>query len=100
MITASVVIYNTSPPQFVKLRDSLFGCDLVKKLYVVDNSPTRMSWTEELLHDPRIHYHFCDKNLGFGLAHNIAIKNAINQGAEYHIRTSSFPPDVLRHCMP
>jgi len=54
------------------------------KLYLIDNSPT-----DELRHlskiDERIEYIFSNENIGFGKAHNIALRKSIVNGASYHL---------------
>lgn len=88
MITASVVIYHT------KLRDieRLLSCteqSPIELLYVVDNS-SNDELREFFQGKKRIRY-IHSLNLGYGSGHNLAIKNALNLGADYHVVLN---PDV------
>ena len=54
------------------------------KLYLVDNSSTpRLQYLQKL--DSRIEYIYTGKNLGFGKAHNIAMRKSIEENANYHL---------------
>ncbi|MGB5965975.1 MAG: glycosyltransferase family 2 protein [Sulfurimonadaceae bacterium] len=82
-LTASIVIYNNAPEVLDKAISSFLDTKLDVRLYLVDNSQTdqlRAVWS-----DPRITYVFNGKNLGYGTAHNIAIKRAIAQEGRYHL---------------
>lgn len=83
-ITSSIVTYQTDPEQ---LR-TVIACTVdsaVDRIYVVDNS------SEPILGDlvrglsPKIEYIHGQGNVGYGAAHNIAIRQALEIGAEYHI---------------
>ena len=66
----------------------------VSKIFIIDNSPFD---TPELKKLP-INYYFSDKNLGYGTAHNIAIRQTLIQGIPYHLVINpdiSFDPDIL-----
>ncbi|WP_304287803.1 glycosyltransferase family 2 protein [Porphyromonas uenonis] len=64
-----------------------------KRLYLIDNSPTdEMRYLAELpVGKGRIYYEHQPSNLGFGKAHNIAIRLAHSEGARYHVIIN---PDV------
>lgn len=83
MITASIVIYKTNKQELT----TVLGCVVdssVNKVYVVDNSPG-----DELRDfaefSPKVEYIFGHGNVGYGSAHNIAIRCSINSGAKYHV---------------
>ena len=83
MTTASIVTYNSN----VEELDTLFKCVLqsnIKHIYIVDNSPTDKLKTYANL-SPKIEYIFGHGNIGYGAAHNIAIKKAIEINAKYHV---------------
>ncbi|MDE5822847.1 MAG: glycosyltransferase family 2 protein [Paramuribaculum sp.] len=89
MTTASIVAYHTPQKYLKRLIDSVEQSE-VSVLYVVDNS------SNDELHDflrdyPSIRYIYLGKNLGYGAAHNIAIKRAIELGSKYHVVLN---PDV------
>ena len=84
-ISASIVLYKTDEEEL----SNVISCLLVpqtkiKKLYLIDNSPTDYLRKYKKL-DPRIEYIFNDKNIGYGAAHNIALKEAIKDTNTYHI---------------
>lgn len=84
MTTASIVAYNTSREEL----QTLIGCmanSHIKLIYVVDNSPTDdiRAFVSGL--SKKIIYIHGQGNVGFGAAHNIAIKKSIEQGAKYHL---------------
>jgi len=66
----------------------------VSRIFVIDNSPIE---TPEFNKLP-VEYIFSDKNLGYGSAHNIAIRQTIEQGIPYHLMINpdiSFDPSIL-----
>jgi hypothetical protein len=82
MVTGCIVLYQNKIEVVKKAIDSFLACEEVSILYLVDNSPTQD--LKMLNNDPRIVYIFNDKNLGFGKAHNIAIKLSVEQKSDYH----------------
>lgn len=82
MLTASIVTYHNSTSEIKKI----IGCALgstIKKLYIVDNSRNDALRILESL-SPRIRY-IHNANIGYGGAHNLAIREAIELGSKYHI---------------
>ncbi|MBU1643517.1 glycosyltransferase family 2 protein [bacterium] len=82
-ITASIVTYNNPLPMLEKAVSSFLNTPLDVRLYIVDNSP--QDTLRSAFSDPRITYIFNDANLGYGTAHNIAIRRAMASGNDYHI---------------
>ena len=95
IVTASIVLYKTSPAELEKVCQSLFQNDIFSKVIIVDNSPDdRLKTT--VLHE-KVEYIFVGKNLGYGAAHNIAIRKIIN-GSDYHLALNTdifFSADVI-----
>ncbi len=89
LVTASIVIYNNAPDVLNKAIDSFLNTELDVHLYLVDNSPTDQLHTA--WDDPRVTYIFNGQNLGYGAAHNVAIKRAMKQESRYHLVLN---PDV------
>jgi GT2 family glycosyltransferase len=56
----------------------------VETIYIIDNSPTDALKTIASCAD-KIVYLFNNANLGYGAAHNVAIRKSIAQGAKYHL---------------
>lgn len=88
-IAVSLVTYNTSLEDFENVCRSVLSTSLDIKLFVVDNSPK--DTLRSYCNNERIEYIFNPSNPGFGAAHNIAIKKAINEKAKYHLVIN---PDV------
>lgn len=91
MVTLSIVLYNNEVKILKETINSVLnsktGFDF--RLYLIDNSPVdtlkniTLSKNVEYIHNP--------SNPGFGAAHNIVIKKAIDAGAKYHFIVN---PDV------
>lgn len=98
MLTASIVTYKTDPEQ---LR-TVIACtadSAVDRIYVVDNSPepTLGDFAQAL--STKVEYIHGQGNVGYGTAHNIAIRRAMAVEAEYHIVLNpdiQFNPDDIR----
>lgn len=88
IVTLSVVLYKNNQDEIAKLI-SCIDIDNVSKIFVVDNSPT--SELSILSTVSKIEYIHNPSNPGFGAAHNIAIKKAIEEGAKYHFIVN---PDI------
>lgn len=95
MLTVSIVTYRTPEAE---LRACLASLDpgVVETVYIVDNG------REERLRLLASEYAFAEYiplgNPGFGAAHNVAIRKAMDRGADYHLVLNSdvrFDPGVL-----
>jgi len=97
MLTSSVVLYKTRVEQLSALIDCVKKSGIMDKIYFIDNSPNESLRTVcEAVE--KSEYIFNGKNIGYGAAHNIAIKKAIQAESEYHIVLNpdiKFEPDVL-----
>lgn len=94
MLIVSIVIYNHSSSEITPLVQILKQSGVVSELFVIDNSPTTTPGFNNL----PITYIFTGKNLGYGAAHNIAIRRTIEQNIPYHLVINpdiSFVPDIL-----
>jgi GT2 family glycosyltransferase len=88
IVTGSIVLYNNDCLQYsLAINSFLQGCN--GSLYVIDNSPVPID--DELFRIPRIIYKWTGKNIGFGAAHNIAIK-LIEEKSDVHIFLN---PDIF-----
>lgn len=83
-INASIVLYHNKKEQLTKAINSFLNTDLKVKLYLVDNSSNDDLKELEKL-DSRIEYIFNNANLGYGTAHNIAMRKSIEDGVAYHL---------------
>jgi GT2 family glycosyltransferase len=83
-INASIVLYHNKKHQVLKAVNSILNTKFEIKLYLLDNSLN--DDLRDLANlDKRIEYIFNNSNLGFGKAHNIAIKKSIEDGVKYHL---------------
>ncbi len=95
MINASIVLYNPNWQEVELIVQTLLQSPAIRKIYLIDNSETKATVT---FAEDKIAYHFLGKNIGYGSAHNIAIKESIAQGAKYHLVVNSdiqFDPTIL-----
>jgi GT2 family glycosyltransferase len=83
MITASIVTYKTDIEELKKITSCTVN-SIVETIYIIDNSPS-----DELKaisdYSNKIIYIFNNANLGYGAAHNIAIRKSIERQVKYHI---------------
>jgi len=89
-LNVSIVLYHNREEQIKKAIESVLNTDLNITLYLVDNSSTDSLRELERI-DKRIVYIFNNSNLGFGKAHNIALKKSIEKNIPYHLVLN---PDV------
>lgn len=88
-ITASIVAYCNDPAILNNAIRSFLDTDLHVRIYIYDNSPTD-KLKDELVKDKRLVYQYNHANLGFGKAHNIGIRNSLENSKYYLILN----PDV------
>ena len=92
-LSASIVLYNTKIDELKRVIDSYFAYTGEKQLFLVDNSPTdSLKEIEKIYPNNDIYYIFNNENMGYGKAHNIAIKKSIEQNLPYHIILN---PDII-----
>lgn len=89
MITASIVTYNTAQKDILRLLYSILGTP-IDNIYIIDNSPTNFLLSKIDISHKILYYHG-HGNIGYGSGHNIALNDAIEKGAKYHIILN---PDV------
>ncbi len=81
MINTSIVLYNHSFSEIAPLVKTLLASGVVSELFLLDNSPTPSPEFNSL----PVTYIYNNKNLGYGAAHNIALRKTIEQGNPYHL---------------
>ncbi len=89
-INVSIVLFKNDQDLVKKAIYSCINSVLINRIYLIDNSPTDMLSRLASL-DSRIEYIFNNANLGFGKAHNIALKRSIEENIPYHLVLN---PDV------
>jgi GT2 family glycosyltransferase len=90
MLTASIVTYKTNIDELRKVITCTAN-SIVKNIYIIDNSPTDNLKIISGFSD-KITYIFNNANLGYGKAHNIAIRKSIEKQTKYHIIIN---PDIF-----
>jgi len=98
-LTASIVAYKNNCEEIRKVLVSVLGTTHTIKIFLIDNSPTNILQSElkKEFEDARVVYLHTAQNLGFGKAHNIAIRKAVLLSA-YHIVLNpdlEFSPTVI-----
>jgi GT2 family glycosyltransferase len=88
-LSASIVIYKSNCDMLKQAIESFLQSTEDSLLYLIDNSPTDKA--RSLAQHPRVTYIFNNQNIGFGAAHNIALRLAIKSSARYHVVLN---PDV------
>jgi GT2 family glycosyltransferase len=81
-ISGSIVTYNTNEKMLCKAIESFLAVELKTKLIIIDNSPTDK--LKKFAKKYEIEYIHTAKNLGYGRAHNIAIRKFLNC-SKYHL---------------
>lgn len=87
-INVSIVIYKHTLTEITPLVDTLRKSKVVSDVFLIDNSPTEQPEFESL----QVTYIFNNKNLGYGAAHNIAIRQTIQQNTPFHLVIN---PDIV-----
>ncbi|MBM3176599.1 MAG: glycosyltransferase [Bacteroidetes bacterium] len=88
-LTASVVLFKTNPTVVKRIIDCFERSSVKSKLYLIDNSPDRS--LESFCQRDFCTYIFSGKNLGYGKANNLAIKEILYD-AKYHLVCN---PDIF-----
>ncbi len=93
-LNVSVVLFQHPVTEVNALVELLLKSDVVAEIFLVDNSPAS---TDAYIKLP-VNYIFNDYNLGYGAAHNIALRKSIISDASYHLVVNpdiSFVPEIL-----
>ena len=97
MITASIVLYNTTAEQLSTVINSYKPSEN-RRLFLIDNNKERNALYVEAAKAENVSYIHNEKNMGYGAAHNVGIKSAILEKSDYHIVLNpdlEFEPDVI-----
>lgn len=87
MLNVSIVLYQPKWDEVVALTTALLRCAAVRKVYWVDNSP--YSIDELPIESNRVGYIFNNRNMGYGSAHNVAIRESIYDDVPFHLVMNS-----------
>lgn len=90
MLNVSIVLYRPDWKQVSALTQVILESQYVDRVYWIDNSPQA---AEQLpLQSDRISYQHNSINLGYGAAHNIAIRESIYDDIPFHLVIN---PDII-----
>lgn len=95
MVSVSIVTYKTDLTELRKCLESLRS-DRIGRIYIVDNS--HEDYLKEFCKEYHIVQYIPSENVGYGAAHNIAIKASVAAGSQYHLVLNSdvyFEPNVI-----
>lgn len=82
MLNVSIVLYNSDWLQVGNLTETLLQSKYVNHVYWIDNSPKSYCLP---ISDTRIIYQHNKNNIGYGAAHNIAIRQSHYDDIPYHL---------------
>ncbi len=85
MLNVSIVLYNSDTNEVISLVHELRHNPLVKEIFLVDNSKCATIRYNQL---PITYIHNA-KNIGYGRAHNVALRQTITQNIPYHLVLNS-----------
>ena len=88
IITGSIVLFKENLTDLHKAIECFLAIPLKKKLYLIDNTPSR--FFEYVFVNHQIEYIAVEQNIGFGSAHN-KILDKIKQTSKFHLILN---PDV------
>lgn len=77
-VVGSIVLYNTPLAEVARSIQQFLAVPLKKHLCVIDNSPRPC---ELQFAQREVSYHFMNRNLGYGRAHNLALRAAVGKSA-------------------
>jgi len=113
MLNVSVVLYKPDTERVTALCEEMLQAECVRKIYLLDNSPEEApsEWQDALNRlphrnkTPQIKYQWNNANLGYGRAHNIALRKSIYHRTAFHlvinddVRVKCEDLDRLHHFM-
>ena len=91
-LSAGIVVYNEDKETLMRVVESFLSLPFHKELIIIDNS-SQNSIGELLKSYKDITYIFLNKNMGFGVGHNIAF-NSLTKESDVHLILN---PDIVFH---
>lgn len=82
-MNVSIVSYRNSPDQLRALRDKLLESQSIRCVIMVDNAGDER--LVPLFSGERCAYHVMHKNVGYGHAHNVALRLSCEENVPYHL---------------
>jgi len=96
-LCVSIVLFNTPEDEVRRAVDQCLSASSVQTVYLLDNSAEPVTW--EWLDQEGIEYIFNNANLGYGTAHNIALRKIIDEHPYALVLNADvlFEPSALDH---
>lgn len=94
VLNVSVVVFRTPFSEVSPLIKSLNDSGVFSTIFLIDNSPV----SNPALNQLPVNYIYTGKNIGYGAAHNIALRKSIEQGVDYHLVVNPdirFEPEII-----
>lgn len=88
-IYSSIVVYKNPPDILSRCVESIIHSSVKVKPFIIDNSPSEVY--QKLSEKYGVEYLCNRKNIGFGRAHNVAIRKSVEDDIPYHLVIN---PDV------
>ena len=90
MLNISIVLYHPRwQEQVLPLLTELLQVKHLRKIYLLDNSEDRELHPKSVIKDPKLRYMHMDANLGYGKAHNIALRESAYYQTDLHLVMNS-----------
>ena len=90
MLNISIVLYHPNWEQEVlPLVEELLQVKNLRKIYLLDNSENREIHPKKEIKHPNLRYMHMDGNLGYGKAHNIALRESAYYKTDLHLVMNS-----------
>lgn len=90
MLNISIVLYHPNWEQeVIPLVEELLRIKHLRKIYLLDNSEERKSDVKAQLPSSKVRYMFMGANLGYGKAHNVALRESAWAQTELHLVMNS-----------
>mgnify|MGYP006168923877 CR=1 FL=1 len=84
-LSASLVLHVNDFDEVAKAIMCVLESNLVGEIFLLDNSPSDKLKKLKKINPKRINYVFIGNNIGFGRAHNVAIKKVTKSNYKYHL---------------
>ena len=90
MLNISIVLYHPNWEQEVlPLVEELLRVKSLHKLYLLDNSEAREVYPKTVIKHPKLRYMHMPSNLGYGRAHNVALRESAYRRIDLHLVLNS-----------
>ena len=90
MLNISIVLYRPNWEQEVlPLAEELLRVQHLNKLYLLDNSEERELHPKKVIKHPKLRYMHMPSNLGYGKAHNVALRESAYHHIDFHLVLNS-----------